>query len=176
MTKRDAFVMLIKAFGLYAIITTLVSGLPSNLTFAFYDLGVQSLAFIFATVALIVVLFALLIFKSGVVVRILKLDAGFDDDHIELQKVKRNDLYQLAIFLIGGLIFFENLPHFIGQTYFFFRGYMHGYDFIPKEKIGYASMGISLLLGYILFTNSKTISLWIQKKQNVNDQAEDLNQ
>ena len=71
MTKKDFFILLIKIFGLFSLITNLFSVLPGNISIAFMDLDPMSAIWIIIAVALIFGLFVLLVFKAEKIVILL---------------------------------------------------------------------------------------------------------
>jgi len=83
MTKKDFFILIIKIFGLFSVVSSLFSILPSNISFALMDFGFFSLIWIAVVLVVIIGLFVLLIFKAEKVVKLLKLDKGFDEDRID---------------------------------------------------------------------------------------------
>ena len=153
MTKRDFFILVIKLFGLMSIVTALFSALPSNVSFALLDIDAFSLAWITVAVIMVVGLFSLLVFKSDKIVRLLKLDKGFDDDRIELANLSSEDIVKIGAFIIGGLLILDNIPAFLSHTLFAFKGSVAGQNYGTQDKFYWAVSGLNLALGYLLITN-----------------------
>ena len=86
MSKRDFFRVIIKLFGLYWIISSLLSVIPGNISYALSNLGYLGYLWAFGTTAIIILLFILLIRKTDSVIDLLKLDKGFDDETIQFEK------------------------------------------------------------------------------------------
>ena len=103
MTKRDFFIVIVKLFGLFSLVSSLFSGLPTNISWALMDLDVTMAFWIIITFIVIVGLFVLLVFKSDNVVTLLRLDRGFDDDRIELGNLDSKNIVKVAVIIIGGL-------------------------------------------------------------------------
>lgn len=168
MTKRDFFMLLIKIFGLYSMIISIFTVLPSYITYALEDLGLFSLVWISLVIAVIFGLFALLIFKSDKVVSVLKLDKGFEEEKIDFGNLKSTDLIKTGIFIIGGMLFLNNTPEFLSHSYFAFKENIVGTPYPSLEKFYWAVSGINLLIGYLLLTNyhhiSKKIHFYHDKK------------
>jgi hypothetical protein len=139
-------------------IISIFSVLPSSITYALEDLGLFSLVWISIVIAVILGLFALLIFKSDKVVSVLKLDKGFEDEKIDFGNLKSTDLIKTGIFIIGGMLFLDNIPVFLSHAYFAFKENIVGTPYPPKEKFYWAVSGINLVIGYLLLTNYHHIS------------------
>jgi hypothetical protein len=71
MTKKDLFIVLIKIFGLYSLITALFSTLPSNIIFVIQNIDFIGIIWILFSTLIIVGLFYLLITKSEKIATIL---------------------------------------------------------------------------------------------------------
>ncbi len=155
MTKRDFFILIIKVFGLYSLITSLFSVLPSNITIAVMDSDTFTILWIIAALAIVFGLFIALIFKADKVVRLLKLDKGFDDDKIEIGSLKTTDIIKLGTFIIGGLLILNNIPVFLSHSFFAFKQdiYGHELDFNKQDKFNWAISGLNLIIGFLLLSN-----------------------
>lgn len=132
MTKRDFFILVIKLFGLFSLVTSLFSVLPNNISFALMYMDAFSLAWIAVAVFVVIGLFVLLVLRPDKVVSLLRLDKGFDDDRIEVGNLKSSDILKLGIFIIGGLLILDNIPAFLSHTLFAFKGDVSGKSTIRK--------------------------------------------
>lgn len=166
MTKKDFFILIIKLFGLYSVISSLFSVLPANISFLLMDLDMYGLAWIIGITTIVLGLFVLLIFKSENIVKLLKLENGFDTDNIDLNNLKTSDLIKLSVFIIGGLLILNNIPSFISHSIFAFRGEKAGFNMTPRDNIYWATSAISIITGYILLTNYSAISDLFDRKKN----------
>ena len=166
MTKKDFFVLVVKMFGLYSVISALFSVLPSNISLVLMDLDIIMLAWLAITMIIITGLFVLLIFKSESIVKILKLDKGFDTDTIDLNSLKTKELIKFSVFIIGGLMILENTPSFLSHSLFAFRGEKAGFTMSPKDNIYWATSTLNIIFGYILLTNYAFISELFDRKKN----------
>src|SRR5690554_4793951 len=101
MTKRDFFILLIKVFGLFTLITSVFSGIPSSVTLALMGVDFVSILWIMLAATAVGGLFVVLVFKADRVVQVLRLDRGFDDDRIELGNLKPADVVRIAAFIFG---------------------------------------------------------------------------
>lgn len=69
MTKRDFFILIIKLFGLYSIITSIFSVLSGNITFALTNFDVFGIIWIILALVIVLGLFVILIFKAENIVK-----------------------------------------------------------------------------------------------------------
>ena len=166
MTKKDFFILIIKIFGLFSVVSSLFSILPSNISFALMDFGFFSLIWIAVVLVVIIGLFVLLIFKAEKVVKLLKLDKGFDEDRIDFGNLKSVDIIKIATFIIGGLLILHNIPGFLNHTFFAFKGNIAGVDYhTPKEIFDWIVSGMNLIIGYLLLTNFEFVAKIFKTKK-----------
>ena len=163
MTKKDFFILTIKIFGLFSVITNLFSVLPGNISFAIMDFNAFSLAWIAVAVLLVVGLFIFLVFKADKVVNLLKLDKGFEEDRIDFGNLKSADIIKISTFIIGGFLILHNIPIFLSNALLAFKGSMIGFEYGPKEKFEWIMCGINLIIGYLLMTNLNFVAKIFQK-------------
>jgi hypothetical protein len=178
MTKKDLFIVLIKIFGLYSLITALFSTLPSNIIFVIQNIDFIGIIWILFSSLIIVGLFYLLITKSEKIATILKLESGFDEPRIDFGNLKSVDIIKLAVLIIGGFLFIENVPTFLTNTLFAFKSSIpKGFDsaFQNNGVLKYnriedytywITSGTNLLIGYLLVSNYKRVSDFLNNKLN----------
>ena len=163
MTKKDFFILLIKVFGLYALITNLFSVFPSYIGLTLGDSDLFSNIWIFGATLILIGFFLLLVFESEKIVRLLKLDQGFQDDHIDLGQLNADSIIQLGCFIIGGMSIIHHLPSFLTAMLYLLKDEMRGEEFY-HDNSGWIVDGINLLLGYWLCTNLGTVAKWLNPK------------
>ena len=105
MTKKDLFRLIIKIFGLYSIITTIFSALPSNISWVITQIDLTGIIWLIGTVIVIILLFMFLVYKPDKIIGWLKLDRGFDNDTIEFQNFNSENILKLAVIVIGGIYY-----------------------------------------------------------------------
>ncbi|OXB08820.1 hypothetical protein, partial [Flavobacterium reichenbachii] len=124
-------------------------------------------SFIILTSILIVVLFVYFfafkfsIYKTSWIIEKLKLDKGFDTNTIELNS-NEYKIISIAVIVIGGLIFVENIPVLFRQIFVFFQQEMLFKDYPQSGWMVFNF--IKILIGYLLMTNSFRIAKFIQNK------------
>jgi hypothetical protein len=102
---------------------------------------------------LIIGLFILLVFKTDKIVKMLRLDKGFDDDKIELGNLQSTDIIKAGSFIIGGLLILYNIPPFLSYLIQAFKRDMMGLGFDLVQKIDWFTTGLYIIVGYLLITN-----------------------
>lgn len=117
MTKKDLFRLIIKIFGLYTIITTIFSALPSNISWVITQIDITGIIWLIGTVIVIILLFMFLVYKPDKIIGWLKLDKGFDNDSIEFQNFNSENILKLAVIVIGGILLLKNIPAFLSHTF-----------------------------------------------------------
>lgn len=176
MTKRDFFILIIKIFGLYSIITSLFSVLPNNISFVIQNIEIIGIIWLLATALIIIGLFYLLLTKADKISKLLKLENGFDEDRIDFNGLKSLDIIKFVVLIIGGLLFVENIPTFLSHTLFAFKSSIpQGFDQAYENQgllkynrledyVYWISSAFNLIIGYLLIANFKKISNYLNKK------------
>ena len=176
MTKRDFFILLIKIFGLYSIITVLFSTLPNNISFVIQNIGITGIIWLIITTLIIIGLFYLLLKKADKVSDLLKLEKGFDQETIDFSGLKSLDIIKFVVLIIGGFLFIENLPTFLSHTLFEFKSSIpQGFDQTYENRgilkynrledyVYWISSASNLIIGILLVMNFKKISKYLNKK------------
>ncbi|MBT8196018.1 MAG: hypothetical protein HKO56_09585 [Bacteroidia bacterium] len=153
MTKRDFFIAAIRIFGLLSIVTSVFTTIPSSISYMFMHIDAYSIVWLTLVIVILVGLFVLLIFKSGSVVNLLKLDKGFDDDRIDFGNLSSSDIVKFATFIIGGFLIIENISPFLNHIFFAFKGTVSGESYQKPEYFQWAICSLNLIVGYLLITN-----------------------
>ena len=166
MTKRDFFILLIKTFGLFSVVTSLFSVLPSNISYAIMDLDAVSIIWVLVSVIIVIGLFVLLVFKSDKVVSLLRLDKGFDDDRIDLGNLNSKGILKLAIIIIAGLLILDNVPGFLSHAFFALKADVNGMNYESTDNFWWAVSGINLIIGFLLLTNYNGVSKLLIKAES----------
>ena len=175
MTKRDFFILLIRVFGLYYIISIVFSAIPNNIAFVIYNIEIIGIIWLILAISISIGLFYILLYKSDKISDLLKLKNGFDEDRIEFGNLKSIDVIKFAILIIGGFLFIENIPSFLSNTLFAFKSSMpKGFDQSYnqglmkynniEDYIRWGSSASNLIIGYLLISNFKKLSKYLDEK------------
>ena len=177
MTKKDLFRLIIKIFGLYSIITTIFSALPSNISWVIMQIDLAGIIWMIGTVVIIVLLFMFLVYKPDKIIGWLKLDRGFDKDSVEFQNFNSENILKLAVIVIGGILLLKNIPAFLSHTLFAFKSSVQT-DFESNRIIKYGEQKdyiywltsfLNIVIRYLILTNYNYISRILKKKNEKND-------
>ena len=176
MTKRDFFRIIIKLFGLYSIILSLFYFIPSNLSYLNYGIEPSFLIYIFGSILITILIFVLLLRKTDLIIDMLKLDKGFDDDKINFGNLNSKKIFYLALILLGGYLIIYYLPEFLEYTFLAFQEEVSQKGLGSLEIISFGSTtdyfnwaisGLNLIIGYVLLTNYERITKWLNRNKNV---------
>lgn len=158
MTKKDFFIVLIKVFGLYSLVVTLFSILPSILSSYPYFTDLTFLIAMIFSVVLIVTLFSLLLFKSHYIAEKLRLSEGFDEDRIDINNFSSQNIIKLATLLLGGYLFITNIPVILNLAFFALKYDQEGLEFGTMNNFDLGIGMLNFIIGYLLVTNYKFVS------------------
>lgn len=171
-TKKDFFRLIIKIFGLYFIISTLFSVIPSQFSWAFTDFEPTVIIYVLIEIGIILFLFSSLIFHPNKVIKWLKLDKGFDNNEINIDRFNTENIIKLAIIIIGGNLLIQDIPVFLSHTFYAFKSSAQtnfaddlAYQFVRVNYIDWAISIMNLIVGYLLITNYVSFSKWLTKKK-----------
>ena len=176
MSKRDFFRIVLKLFGLYSLILTVFNFIPVNIGYVIYPLEPIAFLWIIGATILVVLLYVLLIRKTDNVIDWLKIDAGFDDDRMEIGNFNAIGIVKLALIIIGGFLVIDYLPSFLHYSYLAFKNEVSQGGLNILESYGnngqvdyfqWTVAIINIILGIILLTNYKRIAYWIEKGNKV---------
>ena len=178
MTKKDLFSIILKLYGLYSIIE-LITQLPNVLYFMFTDSNFDMM-FSFLTIPLIsLIIVYILIFKSSLIIRLLKLDKGFDNNEVVINTIDKKDKIQIALIILSIYLIVNNFSSFLSQIIFEFKRSVNSKNELNQLIDTYnpgnvdfklmISSGLSILIGYLLLTNYKRLSNWIDNINNKNE-------
>ncbi len=170
MTKKDFFRLIIKIFGLYSIITTVFSALPSNISWVILNIDLIGIIWIIATVLVVVLLFMFLVYKPDKIIGWLKLDKGFDNDEIRFDNFNTENILNLAVIVIGGLLLIKNIPGFLSHSLSAFESSINSEGLIKyggfKDYSFWLTSFLNIVIGYLILTNYTYISGILKKKNN----------
>jgi len=174
MTPRSFWMILIRIMGLWFILKS-VQPLYQFISLFFIRDGnpdTQTLLTmgLFSTVVLglfLLILF-LVLFRTEWIIDLLKLDKGFCEEQLEIS-LHHSSILQIAIIVIGGILFLKNLPTLIMQVLGNFEHLVRlDYGYYPTRWSPVLYTFLNLLLGYLLMTNSRWLVRIIEKTRRKN--------
>lgn len=174
MTPRTLFTILIKLFGLSVLIDALTSvpqvlGTASMIGMSFNsDSTVSIIIGLIAVVvvtALYVIVIRICLFKTDRVIDRLSLDKHFQEEKFEIN-IDPSIILPIAIIVIGGLICVDSLPALCRQILAYIeQARTLGKNFENPNLAWTAFYLIKLLIGYLLISNSRKLTSWIEARQ-----------
>ncbi|MBS1571383.1 MAG: hypothetical protein JST62_03165 [Bacteroidetes bacterium] len=171
MTKKDFFILIIKIFGLYSLITSVFSVLPSNIGFALSNINVYNIFWVLITLIIVVGIFVLLIFKSNSLVKLLQLDKNFETNDINFSELNKTEIIKISMIIIGGILIINNIPIFLGQMIFQFNSNVKELQINNENtNLFWFASGIKILIGFILliYMNQIMTLLKVEKNEHSN--------
>lgn len=172
MTKTDFFRVVIKIFGIYCFINTLLQLVPSlSITWGF-----DSFTFVYNSVYILamVLIAALLLFRTDILIKLFRIDKGFDNDKIETRDLNSQGLFKFGLITIGLFMIVNNIAQFLNYCYLAFKKQVSAYGLgeiegaMLDQHLDYnwwVSSGLNVLIGIIILTNYKRISKQFVKKE-----------
>jgi len=171
MKKSDIIDLTIKIFGMYVIIVSLLhmkdihylsNIFSQNET---YSIDILSLVLFLGGGSCIFIIGYILVFKSKLFTRkIIKEDAAVN----LATNTNYKNILDLSLVIIALFIIIFKLPNLISSAYRFVTYILgnlkHTYDFIEQD----IAILIQYILAYLLLTNSKGITNWIVKVNEIN--------
>lgn len=173
MTKKDLLRIILKIAGLYFLVTIVFYQIPSFLVFI-KTVPVISLAVAFLVLLIFAAIFTALIFKPDFVIKLLKLEKGFDDNKFSAPHISLSNLIKFSIITLGLFLIIKELPQFITHLFFLFKLLVKNQNGISgaienSMLTDYVSWGIkilSLVIGYLMITNYSSIAHFLIKKDS----------
>jgi hypothetical protein len=172
MTPKTIFVLILKIIGLYMVLD-LITLLPQTIA-RFPLMGMNSGSDIFEKIIYILIVLVILLvyfflmriflFKTDWIIKKLSLDKHFEQEIISI-KVDSAAVIQIAIIVLGGIIFTDALPTLLRDIISYLQ--QKQLEIILAKSPGFSYLVFDvckLTVGYLLLTNCKQITLWIEKK------------
>lgn len=118
MTKFDLFRIIIRIIAVYYLIISLFTGIPQaiSLLLSYMEFDFAGIAFTLGIILLVIFIFYMLMMRTDKIVKLLKLDKGYDDNFVELGKPSIELVFKSAIVIIGIILIVKNLAPFLTQV------------------------------------------------------------
>ena len=174
MTPKSFFLILIKIMGIFLLYHILISGV-NTYNYTFFYMGymgesatfVDKLVFLLSYAIFIAVIILFFIIKPNSLIKIFRLDKDFDEEKFEFN-IEKTSILKISIIVIGGIMFVKNLPYFISEVIKYFQ--LRVINIGENNNIGWTIYyTITVIIGFLLMTNSKKIVDFITKKENPNE-------
>jgi hypothetical protein len=166
MAVRDFLILMIKLFGMHSAVLSIFLIPSSIIEYSFSLDNILYIIWIVVVFALIFGLFWVLTFEADKIVDLFKFEKGFTESRIELGNIKSEDIIKTGTFIIGGLIFINNLPVLLSKSFWAFQGEIEGREFILEDKINLGKNVLNVVIGYLLFTNFDLVAKRMMRKKD----------
>lgn len=118
-------------------------------------------------------LFVLLLFKADSIINLFRLDRGFDDEIIRLEKIQFDHLVIFACVILGGLMILYNIVYFIEALLNSFADLVRPRYPVSNDLLGVSDhfyppwlfSGINLLMGYLVIDYRYKIAKYLLKSR-----------
>lgn len=180
MTTSDFFRLIIKGFGTYCFINALFTLIP-NMSYS-GDFFSMSIAFNSVYILLMVLIAYFLLFQTDSIIKLLRLNKGYDNSIIETKNLNPVDLFKFTVILMGFMLITNNLAQFLNYAYLALKNEVsaNGLGEIEgamlDQHIDYnwwIISGLNVVMGFIILINYKPIAqLFTGKKENLDKQDE----
>jgi len=164
--------MIIKLFGLYALIQMVMYYIPVNFNMFLYGFDVNTAAILVATSLVLFGIFIGIVKKVDNIIDFLNLDNGFDEDRIDFGSFSESKIISTVLIIIGGFLIVDYFPSFLHNLFSAFRKTanttgiddMLSYNMMSVDYFGWFISVINIILGYLLVTKHKFVTNWLMAK------------
>ena len=163
--------LLLKIIGLWLLFSciSIIPQFLSTVSFVKGSIDFESLLLLwlmlFVTIVIYIMVLRIFLFKTAWIVEKLKLKNNFKEERIDLN-IKSTTVLTIAIIVIGGLILAESLPSFCSRLINFFQQKELLKDYPETSWLIYYF--IKIIIGYLLVTNAKNFTKYIEKENYEN--------
>ncbi|GEM_PF-323412 len=179
MTVRSFWTIMIKILGIWlglgflAIIPQFISALTyfgSNRNDNLFAIGYVVTLFLL-TIGIYTLILRLFVFKTAWLIDKLHLDKGFEEEKFEMN-VPHLTVLNIAIIVIGGIVFVDGLPQLFRQAFVFLQ---QDNRFGESSNSGWIIFYIAkTILGYLLMTNSQFVVRFIDAQKPKHNNLDEL--
>lgn len=184
MTKSDLFKVSIKLIAIYCFINFLFiyffNSVVSLCFTPFVDSNIaNTLILVLITFLYVVIFFGLFLFlvkKTDYIVNRFKLDKGYDDDLVRLDKIEAIQILEVGIIIVGLASCISPMPNLLYNLFLkiknsvspdmFYVANNYDWQYLVKDTL-------HLLLGVLLVSNYKAVARFLYKSNELNDVKRD---
>ena len=164
MSIKSVWLLVLKLMGFYLClgffetIMFVFSQLMDSSTYDFLLIGAYLGAFIFYFTVVY-----WLLFKTNKLIQWFRLEKDFDMETVNLG-LSTTSIIRIAVIVLGGLMFLDNISLLISQLLTFFQQELLFKNYSRSQPLVFAF--IKTVIGYLLLTNSSYVSGLIEKQQS----------
>jgi hypothetical protein len=164
LSPNSLFTIIIRIFGLWLIFGLLdiipqaISMTPLLLS---ADLNSKIMAAAISIVILGLNLFLIwaAVFRTGNVIKLLSLNKGFNDEHIDVN-LSSHAVLRVALIVLGGVLLIQNVPVLFSDLVLYIRQIRSALPGVTPSFHAIVLSGSKILIGYLLMDHNQRIALW----------------
>lgn len=171
MTKKDLFRIILKIYGVIALVSLIIQ-LPYLVLYLFngWNYSVDWTTLVVPIINVLMVYF--LLFKYDILIDGFKLNQGFDTNEVPTNDLNSKVITKIALIIIGVYLLVSNIGNLATNLIFLFGDSIQNNDVTRSfnadvpASVGYAPLitsAISSICGYLLLTNHTKIAQWLEK-------------
>ena len=165
MLHKDFFRLVVKLFGLYSLTIVLFTVVP-QIAPQLVGFGEwYAILFIPLIIAIPVLLFLFLLFKTDLIIKWLRLDRGFGDERMMLNNMTSTTVLKLACIVIGGLLIIDNVPVLLNQALALFKTSLQHHQKDSKDFYYFGVSAVKILIGYLMVRNFEWVGKLLKVKE-----------
>ncbi|MBA3829023.1 MAG: hypothetical protein H0X33_08810 [Taibaiella sp.] len=161
MTPKSLFNIILKVIGLYLLLEFITQ------LFIFFAAGYGSYQDISLVLLLGMLLYILvvyvLIFKSSLIVKILKLAEGFESDKLDIN-VSLKVVLRISVIVCGATLLLNSIPGFFNSGFAYISTYRYLQILPANSNSGMITNGSKILIGLLLLGYQRQIATIIESK------------
>jgi hypothetical protein len=171
MTKKDLFKIILKLFGLFAVVEVLIQ-IPGIIFYLSTNNTADMDWYLTLFFVMSILVTVVLLFKPEIIISIFRLDKGFETNEVSVSSINEKTIIKIAIIVIGLFLVIRNLVDFLTHLVLSFKESVAKsnldtlVDVINSTGVNYSVLinsSLQILLGFLLLTNYNTITSWIEK-------------
>lgn len=167
MTIKTFWLIFLKILGIYLVMSSITvipefifSLFSANQTDSSFNL-LSGIGILISTVLIYLFILNIFVYRPSWLINKLSLEKGFEEERIDLN-IQYPAILNIAIIVIGGLMFVDALPELCKQIFDFFQ---QKNVFREDPNVNWLFVYLAkTILGYLLTTKSKAITAFINKQ------------
>jgi hypothetical protein len=160
MNKRDFFLIMIKLAGIFSLIGMIDLIAPFLWSMLSIDMEIQELIRIIFLLILTGLIYWFMIKDANRLVVAMKLDEGFVEERIDLGNIKTEDIFRIALIILGLLLLINNLPLFIQHAFRAFQNSVLENEYDDNNKFDWGVASVKMVIGFLLVRNYSLVLSW----------------
>lgn len=171
MTKKDLFIITLRLLGLFLLISSLFTTIPSILLMVSMENDISVILLSIASLLLILGLFSGIIFYTDRIVELFKLTKGLSNKEIDLKYLKSIHIFKVGIVLFGSYLILTNLTDFLAMSVSAFKSNIPGRSIERIDQglnfndyLYWTIYGLNILIGYIVISNVDKFSRFLDRR------------